>query len=382
MSVGVYWFMLEGVRVWLIDTPGFDDTNRSDSEVLKDVAFWLAAAYSKETRLAGIIYLHRIIDVRMLGSALRNLRMFKQLCGANNLDSVILATTHWTDHEGKPIPEAVGQKRTKELVETDEFWGGMIKKGSRMVRHDGTVESARRIVSELVGRRIRVVLDIQRQLVDDKKILYDTDAGQALQSELIEERKRSEAKIAELELDMKDALNDKDESWQKRIAEETSKLEADVAKKVAEGEEMKINMQKMIEEREETLRKMTEKMDQDRQHFSEELQKSTTRFQAFEEEQRQKQIQHQKEMREAEARNDKAEEERRKREWEKDQREANRHAAAMKKQADDHAREMAKIDLEKRKSKEFHYDAIIAVSRALTGALRLGLALIGLGPGF
>jgi Fe2+ transport system protein B len=218
-----------------------------------------------------------------------------------------------------------------------------------MVRHDGTVESARRIVSELVGRRIRVVLDIQRQLVDDKKILYDTDAGQALQSELIEERKRSEAKIAELELDMKDALNDKDESWQKRIAEETSKLEADVAKKVAEGEEMKINMQKMIEEREETLRKMTEKMDQDRQHFSEELQKSTTRFQAFEEEQRQKQIQHQKEMREAEARNDKAEEERRKREWEKDQREANRHAAAMKKQADDHAREMAKIDLEKRK---------------------------------
>jgi hypothetical protein len=107
-AVGVYYFMLHGVRVWLIDTPGFDDTNRSDAEVLKDVAFWLAAAYTRETQLAGIIYLHRITEVRMLGSAKRNLRMFKQLCGTNNLNSVILVTTHWSDKEGKRIPEEVG----------------------------------------------------------------------------------------------------------------------------------------------------------------------------------------------------------------------------------------------------------------------------------
>ena len=146
-------------------------------------------------------------------------------------------------------------------METDEFWGGMIEKGSRMERHDDTIESARRIVSELVDRHIRAALNIQRQLVDDKKILYDTDAGQALQSELIEEGKRCEAKIAELELDIKEALNGNDISWQKRIAKKTSKLEADVAKKVAEGEEMKINMQKIIAEREGTLRKIIKKTD-------------------------------------------------------------------------------------------------------------------------
>ena len=65
-----------------------------------------------------------------------------------------------------------------------------------------------------------------------------------------------------------------------------------------------------------------------------------------------------------------------------DQQEANRHAAAMKKQASDHAVAMANLDLEKRVSKEFHYNAIIAVSHVLTGALRLGLALTRLGPGF
>ena len=54
----------------------------------------------------------------------------------------------------------------------------------------------------------------------------------------------------------------------------------------------------------------------------------------------------------------------------------------MKKQVDDHAVAMAKLNLEKRKSKEFHYNAIIAVCRALTGALRLGLALTRLGPRF
>ena len=115
MSVGVYHFILGEVRVWLIDTPGYDDINRSDSEVLKDVAFWLASAYSRETRLAGIIYTHRITEVRMLGSALWNLRMLKQLCGANNLDSVILATTHWTDREDIPIPETLGPEKRRKL---------------------------------------------------------------------------------------------------------------------------------------------------------------------------------------------------------------------------------------------------------------------------
>jgi hypothetical protein len=161
--VGVYYyFEHQGRRVFLVDTPGFDDTNRSNSEVLKDVAFWLAAAYTRKTKLAGIIYLHRICDVKMQGSGLRNLRMFKQLCGTNNLRSVILATTHWTNTEGTSIPEAVGQARIRELVETKEFWADMVERGSKVTRHDGSKLSAMRIVSDLVDRKIRVTLDIQK----------------------------------------------------------------------------------------------------------------------------------------------------------------------------------------------------------------------------
>ena len=65
-----------------------------------------------------------------------------------------------------------------------------------------------------------------------------------------------------------------------------------------------------------------------------------------------------------------------------DQQDGNRHAAAMKKQADNHAVAIGKLKLERKVSKDLHSNAIIAVSRALTGARGLGLALTGLGPGF
>lgn len=132
-----YYFWHQAVRIWLIDTPGFDDTERSDSDILKDVAFWLASVYTKEARPAGIIYLHRISDVRLDGQALKNLRMFKQLCGQNSLNSVILATTQWSSADGVRISERVGRGRGMELIDTEDFWGGMIEKGSEVMRDDG-----------------------------------------------------------------------------------------------------------------------------------------------------------------------------------------------------------------------------------------------------
>lgn len=285
--------MLNGVRVWLIDTPGFDDTNRSDAEVLKDVAFWLAAAYTKETRLAGIIYLHRIIDVRMTGAANRNLRMFRQLCGANNLNSVILATTHWTDQNGNVVPEAVGRARINELQQTEEFWGGMIAKGSRVEKHDGSAQSARRIVSSLVDRRIQAILDIQRQLVDEHRNLEDTDAGQALQSELLEERKRSEAKLAQLKLDMDDALEEKDLKWQEEIKKSRAKFEADIAKGVAETAELKTNLKKIQEEKEAELRAMQAKMEEDRKQFQAKIDASREAIEAVKQDQARKEAEYQ-----------------------------------------------------------------------------------------
>jgi hypothetical protein len=249
MKVGVYYFLYKGVRIFLVDTPGFDDTNRSDSEVLKDVAFWLAAAYTKKTQLAGIIYLHRISDPRMGGSALRNLRMFRQLCGTDNLSSVILATTHWSNKDGLRVSKEVGQARTKGLMETHDFWDSMVDRGSKVVKHDGSKESALNIVTNLIDRQIRVTLDISKQLIDQGLSLFDTDAGKALQTELIAERKKFEQKLLILKEDMEDAMKEKDVKWQKYIQADKAKYEADIKKTYSEREALRTDMKKMAEEK-------------------------------------------------------------------------------------------------------------------------------------
>jgi GTP-binding protein EngB required for normal cell division len=118
--------------VYLVDTPGFDDTNRSDTEVLRELATWLADSYTAKINLSGIIYLHRISDIRMQGSAKKNLYMFKKLCGNNALKNVILGTTMWDK-----VSETEGTARELELTSTSDFWGWMVSQGSRVYRHTG-----------------------------------------------------------------------------------------------------------------------------------------------------------------------------------------------------------------------------------------------------
>jgi len=40
---------LRGKRLVLVDTPGFDDTYTSDSEILRRIAIWLASSYVDHT---------------------------------------------------------------------------------------------------------------------------------------------------------------------------------------------------------------------------------------------------------------------------------------------------------------------------------------------
>ena len=93
-----YKFDYKGTTVHLIDTPGFDDTRKSDTDVLKDIAGWLLVAYRDNIRLSGMVYLHSISETRMKGSHMTNLRMFQKLAGLENMGHVILTTTMCVIH--------------------------------------------------------------------------------------------------------------------------------------------------------------------------------------------------------------------------------------------------------------------------------------------
>ncbi|TLD22139.1 hypothetical protein PspLS_08119 [Pyricularia sp. CBS 133598] len=211
--VDVYPFELSPTQtVFLIDTPGFDDTNRSDSDVLREIASWLTTSFRSKILLHGIIYLHRISDPRMQGSARKNLMMFKKLCGDDALKKVILATTMWDI-----VPPETAEARQAELVNTPEFWGYMVSKGSRVFMHHNTIGSARKIIESLIRDRNTMVLELQNQMVNESRPLHDTAAGMELREEFARERKKWERELRETQESVEEAIRQRDKEAEEAL---------------------------------------------------------------------------------------------------------------------------------------------------------------------
>jgi hypothetical protein len=75
-------------------------------------------SYKGKVTLAGVIYMHRISDIRMSGTARRNFTMFRKLCGENALSNVVLVTTMW----GNLVDMEEGEARERELQNKDGFF--------------------------------------------------------------------------------------------------------------------------------------------------------------------------------------------------------------------------------------------------------------------
>lgn len=249
----------DGKKVFLVDTPGFDDTYKSDTDILREIASWLAEAYEVKIKLTGIIYLHRIMDVRMGGSGMKNLRMFKKLCGDNGLGSVVLATTMWSvGAESEQI------ERENQLKTEPGFWKGMIDRGSKVFRQDEGYESASRILDYLVQKNRRVTLDIQSDMIDKGLTLDQTAAGQEVQSELAKQREHYEKLLMRIKDDMSEALARRDaehqeelEAWKTEIDEKMYKAEVDRRKLEAANDQLQ---EEMAREREEERKRAMEEL--------------------------------------------------------------------------------------------------------------------------
>ncbi|KAG6811107.1 hypothetical protein H0H92_008954 [Tricholoma furcatifolium] len=181
-------------RIVLVDTPGFDDTYVADSEILRRIATWLAQSYSANMTLAGVIYLHEISQTRMLGTARKNLDMFNKLCGDAATKNVILATTKWSE-----VPEELADRREVQL--RDRHWDSMIKLGARLRRFTDTQESGWNIIHSILHGVTMSDIDtveIQKELVEIRTMLPETQAGQALRytlEELLESQRLAAAQL-------------------------------------------------------------------------------------------------------------------------------------------------------------------------------------------
>ena len=148
-----------------------------------------SSIHSGGQKLNGLIYMHRISEPRMDYTAKKSLEIFSELCGERNFANVRIVTIDWGG-----VDENEGEHREKAL--SKRYFKHLIDGGAKMFRHDGELDSAQSIVSELI-QQLPVMLKIQEEL-DAGRVLGDTSAGAVIMREMKEMQKEHEMRMRTL----------------------------------------------------------------------------------------------------------------------------------------------------------------------------------------
>lgn len=218
-EINAYEFNTRDHNIILVDTPGFNDTYKSDAEILLDLAKWLEVMYRQNAKLTGILYLHRITDVRMDGSAMRNLKMFRKLCGDDPMKNVTILSTFWGKDD-----KHVAIAHENELKSNPNFWGSMIEYGAQVQRFDGTQQCALDVLMSF-ATKATMTLDIQRELVDEEKPLGETAAGNAVNEELHRLETKYRDELDRIQKETAEALAERDLQYEKILNLERERME-------------------------------------------------------------------------------------------------------------------------------------------------------------
>ncbi|KAF9437437.1 hypothetical protein BGZ76_000700 [Entomortierella beljakovae] len=247
---------IDGQQVMILDTPGFDDTYRSDAQVLEEFATYLESLYNLGYRISGIIYLHNIMEDRMRGSALKNLQMFARLCGESTYGNMVMLTGRWG-----AVLQDVAERRENELEE--KYWRTFIDGGAQVDRYCSK-EDLVRIFKEFF-QKPAVALDIQREMSIEGKSLDETAAGQYVNQNVNQElavlKKKFEEEIAEIAADRANHTKEmRGEMERQRLEFEVKlkKMEVDKfmmmeeksRRKIAENENLLKDFHRLEQERE------------------------------------------------------------------------------------------------------------------------------------
>ena len=159
-----------------------------------DLFTYSETRYENGAKLAGIIYVHRISDFRMSGSSGRNFKLLCNLCGDDALKNNVIVTNMWGE-----VDHMRGEMREAQL--RNKFFNQAIDKGAKLLRHDNTVESAQKVLLEVIYNT-PLPLRIQIELVDEQLKLVETAAGVELNREILEATRKHEAEINQLLVEM------------------------------------------------------------------------------------------------------------------------------------------------------------------------------------
>ncbi|KAF2110122.1 P-loop containing nucleoside triphosphate hydrolase protein [Lophiotrema nucula] len=255
--VTIHTMRCSGRTVHLIDTPGFDDTGRSDGETLQELAYWLSEAYARDIQVSGIVYLHRITDTRLQGSALRALNAFKSMCGEGVYCGIVIATTRWDEVAPEQLDATF--ERQQELCK--KHWTDIIENDGLVVELSSPRYHALEIIKRIVRKDRRFVFNFQRQLIEEAQPLHLTDAGKILFEPQFGDYTRLQNQLAEAQNRFDEALASKyakDQQDAKQAIEQVTKsltpLEADIQRMQHRTEEIQKQWEDKLRKDKESLR--------------------------------------------------------------------------------------------------------------------------------
>jgi len=153
----------EGHIVTFVDTPGFDDTFKSNTEIVTTIADWLVKLKKGRVNIAAILYLHRISDNRISGSAMKSLKLFASLCGMKAMPYVVVVTTMWSQ-----VDKAGGAKREDAMK--IEVWDDILKGRYGTKRFNNTYESAWDIVDSHTKKALATPTPVTASLFSNKPL--------------------------------------------------------------------------------------------------------------------------------------------------------------------------------------------------------------------
>lgn len=159
----------------LIDTPGFNDAEMSDTEVLRRVAEYLAYLGRLGVRPHAVLYMHRATGKRFDRGDMTSLAVVKQLVGPAYFAKVVFVTTMWDDVGRRDKAEQL----IEQLARNSSIWGDVVSAGGSVVPFEDSVDSAWRILSHVYGVAYGsppVPLLIQQEMVDWEKPFEHTEA--------------------------------------------------------------------------------------------------------------------------------------------------------------------------------------------------------------
>ncbi|CAK5268316.1 unnamed protein product [Mycena citricolor] len=212
-------FPLAGKTVTLIDVPGFLDPALSDAEILRMIATYLHGG-----RLNGIVYTHRISDVRIDGIATRHFQLFQELCGASAFPNVMIATTMW--HEAGRAGNCVARE-TQLLEDRRLGFRSVLERGGHIRRHDAGIVSAVAILKSLMNLP-PFEMELQHELVDQHVEISETGIGLELTKVLTEQLVKRRKDLAALRQEMKEAFRENDHESRRDLEMESHSLQAEM----------------------------------------------------------------------------------------------------------------------------------------------------------